>query len=101
MKLSRRSAVCLMTRLLLLQVCRDTSAISGRDFVKENIERTTVESFFLDPAGSDSLFHQTLDRAFKDTSAHVLSVLFSKYKFLDHISAMRKYLLLGQGDIIR
>ena len=60
-----------------------------------------LESFFSDPAGSDSLFHQTLDRAFKDTSAHVLSVLFSKYKFLDHISAMRKYLLLGQGDIIR
>jgi len=85
----------------LHEVCRDTSAISGRDFVKENIERTTVESFFSDPAGSDSLFHQTLDRAFKDTSAHVLSVLFSKYKFLDHISAMRKYLLLGQGDIIR
>ena len=86
---------------MLSQVCRDTSAISGRDFVKENIEKTTVESFFSDPAGSDSLFHHTLDRAFKDTSAHVLSVLFSNFKFLDHISAMRKYLLLGQGDIIR
>ncbi len=70
--------------------------------MKESLEKTSVESFFSHSAGSnDSLFHSTLDRAYKDTSAHVLSVLFTRYKFLDHVSAMRKYLLLGQGDIIR
>jgi hypothetical protein len=77
------------------------SAISGRNIIKENIENTSAECFFSNPVGSsDSLFLQTLDRAFKDTSAHVLSILFTRYKFLDHISAMRKYLLLWQGDTI-
>jgi hypothetical protein len=52
------------------------SAISGRNIIKENIENTSVECFFSNPVGSsDSLFLQTLDRAFKDTSAHVLSIL--------------------------
>ena len=85
----------------LHEVCHDNSPISGRDVVKESLDKITVESFFSHPQGSDSLFHQTIQRAFADTSAHVLSILFTRYKFLDHITAMRKYLLLGQGDIIR
>ena len=27
--------------------------------------------------------------------------MFRRYKLMDHVSAMRKYLLLGQGDLIR
>jgi gamma-tubulin complex component 3 len=28
-------------------------------------------------------------------------VLHAKYQFMDHLKAMRRYLLLGQGDFIR
>jgi gamma-tubulin complex component 3 len=44
---------------------------------------------------------RTIQRAYSDTSSHVLGILFGRYRFLEHISALRKYLLLGQGDIIR
>ncbi len=85
---------------LLSQVCHDNSPIIGRDVVKASLNETSPESFFLHPHG-DSLLHRTIQRAFTETSSHVLSILFTRYKFLDHISALRKYLLLGQGDIIR
>ena len=84
----------------LHEVCHDNSPISGRDVVKASLDETSPESFFASPSG-DSVLHRTIDRAFKDTSSHVLSILFTRYKFLDHMSAVRKYLLLGQGDIIR
>lgn len=84
----------------LHEVCKDTTPISGRDIVKENLNATSPESIFAS-AQSDSLLHSTIQRAYRDTSSHVLSVLFTRYKLLDHMSAMRKYLLLGQGDIIR
>eukprot|EP00095_Tigriopus_kingsejongensis_P010994 maker-scaffold281_size224178-snap-gene-1.36 protein:Tk10994 transcript:maker-scaffold281_size224178-snap-gene-1.36-mRNA-1 annotation:"gamma-tubulin complex component 3" len=84
----------------LHEVCKDNTPISGRDVVKASLNKTSPESIFAS-AQSDSLLHSTIQRAYSDTSSHVLSVLFTRYKFLDHMSAMRKYLLLGQGDIIR
>lgn len=105
----------------LHEVCHDNSPISGREIVKANLDKTSPENLFSHPDG-DSLLHRyaqveqnsdsrsdlitfifcrTIQRAFTETSAHVLSILFTRYKFLDHISALRKYLLLGQGDIIR
>ena len=84
----------------LHEVCHDNSAISGRDLVKASLNETSPENLFCHQ-GSDNLLLKTIQRAFTETSAHVLSILFTRYKFLEHISAMRKYLLLGQGDIIR
>ncbi len=84
----------------LHEVCHDNSPISGRDVVKASLDETSPESLFSDPHG-DSLLHRTIRRAFTDTSSHVLGILFTRYKFLEHMSALRKYLLLGQGDIIR
>ena len=31
------------------------------------------------------------------TSKHVLDVMFTRFKLLEHMAALRKYLLLGQG----
>ena len=42
-----------------------------------------------------------IDTVYKETSQHLLEVLHTKYKFMDHLKAMRRYLLLGQGDFIR
>ncbi|PSN36317.1 hypothetical protein C0J52_15165 [Blattella germanica] len=42
-----------------------------------------------------------MDTAYLETSRRVLDVLHGQYKFLDHLQALRRYLLLGQGDFIR
>ncbi len=42
-----------------------------------------------------------IDVVCKETSLHLLDVLNNKYKFMEHLKAMRRYLLLGQGDFIR
>ena len=39
-----------------------------------------------------------VDEAYNTTNAKVLDLLFSKYRFKSHCNAIRKYLLLGQGD---
>jgi gamma-tubulin complex component 3 len=39
-----------------------------------------------------------VETAYKTTNAKVLELLFDKYSFLGHCNAIRKYLLLGQGD---
>ncbi|WAR28061.1 GCP3-like protein [Mya arenaria] len=46
-------------------------------------------------------FQDMIDKVYKETSRHLLDVLHAKYKFMDHLKAMRRYLLLGQGDFIR
>jgi len=35
------------------------------------------------------------------TNQHVMSLMFDKYKFKDHCLAIKRYLLLGQGDFIQ
>ncbi len=102
----------------LHEVCHDSSPITGRDVVKAMLDETSPESLFSDPQGDNVLhryiiwcfptilpscfkflfllFRRTIQRAFADTSSHVLGILFSKYKFQEHMSALRKYLLLGK-----
>lgn len=42
-----------------------------------------------------------MDTTYLEISRRVLDVLNSKYKFMEHMQALRRYLLLGQGDFIR
>uniref|UniRef100_A0A8C0U392 Tubulin gamma complex component 3 n=1 Tax=Cyanistes caeruleus TaxID=156563 RepID=A0A8C0U392_CYACU len=42
-----------------------------------------------------------IDAAYFETSKYLLDVLNKKYNLLEHMQAMRRYLLLGQGDFIR
>jgi gamma-tubulin complex component 3 len=57
-----------------------------------------VESLFM--ADRDSDLQSMMDTAYLETSRRVLDVLIGQYKFLDHLQALRRYLLLGQGDFI-
>ena len=50
---------------------------------------------------SDFQFQEMIDSAYKDTSTILIEILMNKYKLLEHYNAMRRYLLLGQGDFIR
>lgn len=45
--------------------------------------------------------HQTVDTVYRETSKLLLQILDSRYKFHSHLQALRRYLLLGQGDFIR
>ena len=58
-----------------------------------------VESIFSQDL--DGIFQNMIDTVYKETSRHLLEVLHDKYKFMEHLKAMRRYLLLGQGDFIR
>lgn len=42
-----------------------------------------------------------MNTTYLEISRRVLDVLNSKYKFMEHMQALRRYLLLGQGDFIR
>ncbi|XP_065177544.1 gamma-tubulin complex component 3-like isoform X1 [Sycon ciliatum] len=43
----------------------------------------------------------TVEAVYQATSQHLLNTLHQQYKLSDHLKAMRRYLLLGQGDFIR
>ncbi|XP_074658179.1 gamma-tubulin complex component 3 homolog [Tubulanus polymorphus] len=82
----------------LRAVCRDREQVKNRDVVKRS-EAKNVDAIFNQDL--NHTFQNMVDMVYKETSSHLLTVLHSKYKFMDHLKAMRRYLLLGQGDFIR
>jgi gamma-tubulin complex component 3 len=81
-------------------VCHNSVPIPGKESVKRSLQKeTSPANLFSDP--TDNKFHEVLERCYRETSSLVLDILFKQYKFIDHVTAMRKYLLLGQGDLIR
>ncbi|CAF4001074.1 unnamed protein product, partial [Rotaria magnacalcarata] len=61
------------------------------------------------PASSQSLFQQQRSTEFQDmiisiyneTTRYLRSILDDKYQMMDHFKAIKRYLLLGQGDFIK
>uniref|UniRef100_A0AAY4ELT8 Gamma-tubulin complex component n=1 Tax=Denticeps clupeoides TaxID=299321 RepID=A0AAY4ELT8_9TELE len=49
----------------------------------------------------EGAFQEKIDAAYFETSKYLLDVLNKNYLLLEHLQAMRRYLLLGQGDFIR
>ncbi len=82
----------------LRQVCHDRTIIRSRSVVKAT-ETNQVETILNQDL--DRVFQRMIDVVYEETSKHLLEVLQNKYKFLEHLKAMRRYLLLGQGDFIR
>ena len=58
-----------------------------------------IYTSFSETAGNR--LHEAIEHCYRETSSLVLDTMFRRYKLMDHVSAMRKYLLLGQGDLIR
>ncbi|XP_059616418.1 gamma-tubulin complex component 3 [Phlebotomus argentipes] len=81
----------------LRQVCHDEGAIGGREDLKLCFEES-IESLF--SASGDTRLHQQIDNFYLSTSKKVLQVITGPHKLLDHLKAMRDYLLMGQGDFI-
>lgn len=82
----------------LRQVCQDRSPTTGWEAAM-SVDMTQAEWMFTQDLSNN--FLNMIDTVYKDTSRHLLDVLHGKYKFMDHLKAMRRYLLLGQGDFIR
>ncbi|KAJ3194136.1 hypothetical protein HDU67_004846, partial [Dinochytrium kinnereticum] len=51
--------------------------------------------------GSEKALQELIIASYKKTSQYLLDVLFEKYQLLDHLIALKRYLLLGQGDFIQ
>lgn len=81
----------------LREVCEDRSPIKGREELKLALENNIEDLFGAVP---DSKLHETLDQSYLNTSKKVLDIALGPYRLLEHLQAMRKYLLLGQGDFI-
>lgn len=59
----------------------------------------SVEALFMEDRDGD--LQAMMDSAYLETSRRVLDVMTGQYQFLVHLQALRRYLLLGQGDFIR
>ncbi|XP_007466430.1 PREDICTED: gamma-tubulin complex component 3 isoform X3 [Lipotes vexillifer] len=83
----------------LHQVCHDQTPTTKMIAVTKPAESPQdAADFFTD---LENAFQGKIDTAYFETSKYLLDVLNKKYSLLDHMQAMRRYLLLGQGDFIR
>ncbi|XP_074605718.1 gamma-tubulin complex component 3 homolog [Brevipalpus obovatus] len=88
---------------LLKHVFEDKSCGGGYDVLRKTFESTEVELLFNDESqnGQDGEFQKLLQKAYRETSEKVLTLLFKNFHFMDHLMGLRKFMLLGQGDFIR
>nr|XP_045616749.1 gamma-tubulin complex component 3 homolog [Procambarus clarkii] len=82
----------------LRNVCHFRAPIAGRDAIKTALQQTTVESLFTQDESSQ--LDELIGLTFRETSCHVLEEILTRHKLMDHLRALRRYLLLGQGDFI-
>ncbi|KAI1997361.1 Microtubule-nucleating Tub4p (gamma-tubulin) complex component [Ophidiomyces ophidiicola] len=50
--------------------------------------------------GDTATLETSIDKAYKTTMARLIHLMDSKFKLFEHLNALKKYLLLGQGDFI-
>lgn len=50
--------------------------------------------------GDTATLESSIDKAYKTTMTRLIHLMNSKFKLNDHLNALKKYLLLGQGDFI-
>lgn len=83
----------------LRQICKDNGQLPGRESLQKLFKSISAEALF---ASEQSIeFHATLENVYRETSLRVLDLLKNKYRLLEHLQSLRRYLLLGQGDFIR
>ena len=83
----------------LRSVCKEDCPIPRKESVMNRLHGLSADLLFSEPTGN--CLHEAIEHCYRETSSLVLDTMFRRYKLMDHVSAMRKYLLLGQGDLIR
>ncbi|XP_029114290.1 gamma-tubulin complex component 3 isoform X2 [Scleropages formosus] len=82
----------------LHQVCHDRTPPGKLTPASKSTESPKDAELFTDLEGT---FQGKIDAAYFETSKYLLDILNKNYLLLEHLQAMRRYLLLGQGDFIR
>ncbi|XP_076634245.1 gamma-tubulin complex component 3 [Colletes latitarsis] len=85
----------------LHEVCKDFTPWQGKhtEMFKNFSEEYKVDVLFdMDP---DGRLQTMMDAAFKETSTRVVEILTKQYHIMDHLHAIKDYLLLGQGHFIQ
>lgn len=64
-----------------------------------------VESYSKDASrelryGDTASLETSIDEAYKTTMARLILLMNTKFKLLEHLGALKKYILLGQGDFV-
>ncbi|GAM85635.1 hypothetical protein ANO11243_036420 [Dothideomycetidae sp. 11243] len=72
------------------------SSCSDSGWVEKYTASSSRELSFSDPA----ILFASIEQAYKATTARVLDLMSNKFKLFDHLSALKRYLLLGQGDFV-
>nr|XP_033803946.1 gamma-tubulin complex component 3 isoform X2 [Geotrypetes seraphini] len=81
------------------KVCHDQTPTAKMIAVTKSAESPKdVADLFTD---LENAFQGKIDSAYFETSKYLLNILNKNYNLLEHMHAMRRYLLLGQGDFIR
>ena len=75
------------------------SSTDVRDFPAQlpSVERTADDFVALQYSDISGL-ERSIDSAYRLASDRLFEVFIAKFKLLDHLSALRNYLLLGYGD---
>lgn len=90
----------------LKSVCQEDSPIPGREAMMKKLDSMSADLLFATSSGDQDQddrneLDEVIEHCYRETSHLVLDTMFRRYKLVEHVSAMRKYLLLGQGDLIR
>nr|CAG8605196.1 12253_t:CDS:10 [Entrophospora candida] len=70
---------------------------NDNDWIINNAKPTGADESTVNIIGLES----SIDNAYKTTSKQLMNLLFAKYKLKEHLIAIKRYLLLGQGDFIQ
>ncbi|XP_062538954.1 gamma-tubulin complex component 3 [Armigeres subalbatus] len=79
----------------LREVCQDKTPVKARNDLKQCLEND-MDSIF--STISTTKLHQLIDSAYLNTSKQVLDIVLGPHRLMDHLQALRNYLLLGQGN---
>ena len=68
-------------------------------------ESSWVDSYSKDASrelvyGDTATLETSIDKAYRTTMARLIHLMDDKFRLFDHLNALKKYLLLGQGDFI-
>jgi len=73
--------------------CNDSEYVLSRSKEAENLDVFNYDSI--------EALEEIVDENYVNTSNYLLDILFTRYKLKDHLNALKRYLLLGQGDFIQ
>ncbi|WCJ34041.1 Gamma-tubulin complex component 3 [Euphorbia peplus] len=83
-----------------LRVCCDDRGWADAATESAAAAGTTTRRGSLGYGETDAL-ETLVDEAAKRIDKHLLNVMYTRYKFKDHCLAIKRYLLLGQGDFVQ